>query len=250
MTRRLIVILLVLLETLPLYSSTPLLPEDTSSTPLPPADSSAVPVPRRKDGTRIYPDSAIYQGMNLHLELFTPILEAARSKGKVQNYEIGMSWRIKQRYYPTFELGYARAEIDAEGAHHFGQGAFFRAGVDLNGLKKRPERLNALLVGIRIGTAVQQYQLTDVRVIAPYWDGGQPYQFDFPKQTGVDCWGELVFGCQVQVWEGFQMGWNLRLKLLMTRTSKTNGSLPAYIPGYGYRDDTNWGINYNIGYYF
>ena len=202
-----------------------------------------------------YPQSTIhkdtiYEGINLKLDLFTPVLELARSKGKVQSYEIGVSCRLKQRYYPTLELGYARAQIDADGAHHFGQGGFFRAGLDLNGLKKRPDRLNALLVGIRIGTAIQQYQLTDITVSSPFWFGDEPYRFDLDKKVGTDCWGEVVFGCQVQVYKGFQMGWNLRLKLLMTRTAKDGGGLPAYIPGYGFRDDTNWGINYTIGYYF
>lgn len=207
-------------------------------------------VKRLKDGTRVYADTAIYQGMNIHLDLFTSILELARSKGKVQSYEIGLSWRLKQRLYPTLELGYARAQIEAEGALHNGQGGFFRVGLDLNGLKKHPERLNALLVGVRIGTAVQDYQLTNIQVRSPYWDGGVPYRFDFPRKVGADCWGEVVLGCQVQVWEGFQMGWNFRLKILFTRTAKDGGGLAAYIPGFGYRDDTNWGINYYIGYHF
>lgn len=250
MTPRLLLILLAVLDTLLLYSSTPL-PQD--SLPAQRSDSLSAEgdltgeaglSAKRSDSV------AVYEGINLKLDLFTPVLELARSKGKVQNYEIGVSCRLKQRYYPTLELGYARATIDADGAHHFGQGGFFRAGVDLNGLKKRPERLNALLVGIRIGTAIQQYQLTDITVTSPFWFGNEPYRFDLDKKVGTDCWGEVVFGCQVQVYKGFQMGWNLRLKLLMTRTAKDGGGLPAYIPGYGFRDDTNWGINYTIGYYF
>ncbi len=211
---------------------------------------SVVVVPRHKDGTRIYSDSAIYQGMNLKLEIFTPILELARSKGKVQSYEIGMNWRLKQRIYPTLELGYARADITADGGHHKGQGGFGRVGIDINGLKKNPSRLNALLVGIRIGTAVQNFSISDIPVNVPYWDAGQPSLFNYDPRMKTDAWGEVVMGCQVQVWEGFQMGWNIRLKVLMTRTDKHNGPLPGYIPGYGYRDDTNWGINYYIGYHF
>lgn len=205
---------------------------------------------RNKDGTRIYSDSAIYQGMNLKLELFTPILEAVRSKAKVQSYEIGMNWRLKQRYYPTLELGYAWADIAADGGHHKGQGAFARVGVDLNGLKKHPEKLNALLVGVRISTALQQFSITDVEVNNPYWEGTQPYLYSYAPRFKADVWGEVGVGAQVQVWEGFQMGWSLRMKILMTRKDKHNGPLPAYIPGFGYRDDTNWGINYYIGYHF
>lgn len=208
------------------------------------------PVLRNKDGTRIYSDSAIYQGMNIKLELFTPILEAVRSKSKVQSYEIGMNWRLKQRLYPTLELGYAQADLTAEGGHHKGQGGFARVGIDLNGLKKHPERLNALLVGIRLGTAVQQFSITDIDLHNPYWEGDYPFRFDFDPQIKTDIWGEVCAGAQVQVWEGFQMGWTLRIKILITRTDKQNGPLPAYIPGFGYRDDTNWGINYYIGYHF
>ncbi len=203
-----------------------------------------------KDGTRIYSDSAIYQGMNIKLELFTPILEAVRSKGKVQSYEIGMNWRLKQRIYPTLELGYAQADITADGGHHKGKGGFGRVGIDINGLKKHPERLNALLVGVRIATAVQQFSITDIDVHNPYWNEHQPFRFDFDPRVKADVWGEVCIGTQVQVWEGFQMGWSLRMKILITRKDKNNGPLPAYIPGFGYRDDTNWGINYYIGYHF
>lgn len=208
-------------------------------------------VQRNKDGTRIYSDSAIYQGMSIKIDLFTPILEVTRSKGKVQSYEISMNWRLKQRIYPTLELGYAMADITADGGHHIGKGGFGRVGVDINGLKKNPSRLNALLVGFRVGTAVQNFSITEIPVNSPYWNVDEPYHFDFEQHNKADVWGEVVMGCQVQVWEGFQMGWDIRLKILMTRTDKKNHyPLPGYIPGFGYRDETNWGINYYIGYHF
>ena len=42
---------------------------------------------RLKDGTRIYSDSVIYQGMNLKLDIATTILEAALSKGDILSFE-------------------------------------------------------------------------------------------------------------------------------------------------------------------
>ena len=42
---------------------------------------------RLKDGTRIYSDSVIYQGMNIKLDLATTILEAAMSKGNILSFE-------------------------------------------------------------------------------------------------------------------------------------------------------------------
>ncbi len=204
-------------------------------------------VERKKDGTRIYGDSALYQGMSLKVDIGNTLLEIGLSKAKVQSYEMAMNWRIKQRFFPTLELGYARGEQSTDGADYSGQGGFARVGLDFNGLKKHPENPNALLVGVRIGTAVQQYDLTGVTLNSNYW-GEQ--KADYLKQIGADCWGEVVAGCQVQVWEGLQMGWYVRFKVLFTRKAKDNYVLPYYLPGYGYRQDTNWGVNYYIGYWF
>lgn len=205
-------------------------------------------VPRMKDGTRIYPDSAIYQGMNIKLDIGTTILEAALSKGQNISVEAALNIRLKQRYYPTFELGYARARSQADGGIYNGEGGFMRIGLDINGLKKHPERLNSLLVGVRLGTALQQYDLTNVTLNDRYWQ--TTVNQDFRNQFGADCWGEVVAGCQVQIWEGLQMGWYVRLKMLFTQESSEHKVLPYYIPGFGYRDNTNWGLNYYIGYKF
>ena len=203
---------------------------------------------RLKDGTRIYSDSVIYQGMNIKLDLATTILEAAMSKGDVLSFEVAWNIRLKQRFYPTLEGGYVKANTYADGGTHKGQGGFFRVGLDINGLKKHPERLNAAMVGIRIGTSMQNYDLLNVEMNDFYW--GPEKRLDFINQFRADCWGEVVGGCQVQVWEGFQMGWYVRLKILFTRTAKEGEVMPYYIPGFGYRDETNWGVNYYIGYKF
>jgi len=211
------------------------------------AYADATAVERKKDGTRIYSDSAIYQGMSLKLDLGNTLLELGLSKAQIQSYEIAMNWRLKRRIFPTLELGYARGNRSTNEMGYRGQGGFARVGLDFNGLKKHPENPNALLVGLRIGTAVQQYDLTGVTLNDSYWSAGK---VDYLNQIGADCWGEVVAGCQVQVWEGLQMGWYIRFKILFTRTAKDNHVLPYYLPGYGYRQDTNWGINYYIGYWF
>lgn len=211
------------------------------------ANADSVSVMRHRDGTRIYADTAVYQGMSLKLDIANMIIEPATSKGKVQNYELAMNWRLKQRFFPTLELGYVLAEASAEGGQHSGYGGFGRVGLDVNGLKKHPENPNALLVGLRVGTALQRYSLTDVTLNASYWGD---VLVDYPNKFRADCWGEVVAGCQVQVWEGFQMGWFLRFKILFTRKAKEGNVMPYYIPGFGYRDDTNWSINYYIGYAF
>lgn len=193
-----------------------------------------------------YADTAIYQGMSIKLDIAMPILELARSAGKVQDYEMALNVRLAKRFYPTLELGYAIADVTADGGHYSGQGGFMRLGMDLSALKKGVGE-NCLMVGLRFAGAYQGFQVTDVPVYGDYWP--MP-NMNYYNQHKFDCWGEIVAGCQVQIWKGFQMGWYVRLKLLFTRTDKHGDALPAYLPGFGYRNDTNWGINYFLGYKF
>lgn len=192
-------------------------------------------------------DTSVYQATYLKLDLFNTAYEAIRSKGEVQDYELMVSVRLRQRFYPAIELGYAQARDSAEGGHYAGKGGFIRLGTDINGLKKHPESPHALLVGVRIATAVQGYELTGLYRHDDYW---QTPRANYSGLTRADVWGEVVGGCNVQIAGGFHMGWYIRLKVLFTRTASNNGPLPYYIPGFGYRDDMNWGFNYYIGYRF
>ena len=195
---------------------------------------------------REYGDSTIYQGMSLKLDIANPILELARSQGKVQDYEAALNVRLANRFYPTLELGYAIAATSADGGNYSGQGGFARLGMDLSALKKGKTE-NCLMVGLRLAGSYQGFQITEVPVYDGFWQLPNTNYYD---QHKFDCWGEIVAGCQVQIWKGFQMGWYVRLKFLFTRTDKQGDALPAYLPGFGYRNDTNWGINYFLGYKF
>lgn len=197
---------------------------------------------------REYGDTAIYQGINLKLDILTPVLEVARSKGQLQSYEVALNCRLAQRYFPTLELGYAFGKTGIDDRIYDGQGGFARVGLDLNGLKKNPNSQNALLVGLRFGGAYQKYDLMNVSMNDNYWQ--HCLTRNFMGQTRFDCWGEVVGGCQVQIAGGFTMGWYLRLKILMTRKAKEEGVLPYYVPGFGFRDDTNWGLSYYLGWKF
>ena len=188
----------------------------------------------------------VYQGVNLKLDIAMPVIEAARSAGKIQDYELAINVRLKNRFYPTLELGYALAECGADGAQHKGLGGFARIGLDLAVVKKGATE-NNLLAGVRLAGAYQNYDLTNVCVQTDYW---QTSGWNFYDQNRFDCWGEVVVGCQVYLWKGLHMGWFGRIKLLMTRNAKEGNVLPYYVPGLGFRNDLNWGFNYYIGYRF
>ena len=196
---------------------------------------------------REYADTAVYQGMSVKLDIGTSVLELARSAGKIQSYEAAINVRLAKRFYPTLEAGYAMAERGADGGMHKGQGGFGRLGMDLAVVKKGASE-NNMLVGLRFGGAYQGYDLLNVKQHTEYFP--KLPTISFYDQQRFDCWGEIVAGCQVQVYKGFQMGWYIRMKLLFTRNAKEGEVMPYYIPGLGFRKDFNWGFNYYLAYKF
>lgn len=187
----------------------------------------------------------VYQGVTIKLDLMNSILEPALSHGHNRSYEGAVSVRLKERYYPTLEGGYARAESGADGGQYSGKGGFFRVGIDLNGLKKHTKTWDALLIGVRIGTGLQNYRLTDVRL-----NDIADTRIDYPTVFRADCWGEVALGCQVNIVKGLIMGWSVRAKILFTGNPAGNGTESYYIPGFGYRQSINGGVNYYIGWKF
>ena len=189
----------------------------------------------------IHDTVSIYNGTILKLDIASPVITPAVYKWKMQHYEIGANVRLKDRFFPTAELGYAGGQTNrGDSVSYKGDGGFIRLGVDINPLKKHPESPHALLVGVRIGTAVQGYKHQLKTSAKPY-------------SVAADCWGEVVFGCQVHVIAGFYMGWIGRVKFLFTRELECTPAQQMnaiYIPGYGNRGNMSWGINYHLGWRF
>lgn len=186
-----------------------------------------------------------YQGVIVKIDMMNSVLEPVLSRGANQNYEASISVRLKERLYPTLEGGYAHCSASADGGQHQGRGGFGRVGMDINGLKKHVHTFDALLIGIRIGTGMQNYTLTDVRT-----NDAIDSRIDFPTRFRADCWGEVMLGCQVNIVSGLIMGWSARLKFLFTNKASGNAPVPYYIPGFGYRDNMNGGVSYYIGWRF
>lgn len=194
--------------------------------------------------------------MSIKLDVGATALALGISKGQIQHYELGMNWRLINRLYPTFEAGYAGTlpatsanpsrgeQIRGDSLHYRGQGGFIRVGLDINPLKKSAATSpHALLVGVRLGTAVQQMSQENSNSPAVTYNG-----------VRADCWGEVVAGCQVDVYKGLTMGWMGRIRFLFTRAVPTDRvealTVPLYIPGYGHYDTMAWGLSYYIGYKF
>jgi hypothetical protein len=186
------------------------------------------------------PKEDIYQGTTSRVDLLNPVLDLARSEWHTYSVEAAVNVRLKNRFYPTLEFGYADRFLqvkDAATPLYDGRGGFARIGLDINPLKKHPEQRSAFLIGVRLGTSLQQLSVTgDGYVVNGAWV--------------ADVWGEIGAGVQVDIYKGFNMGWAIRMKFLFTRASHDEYTTPYYVPGFGYWDTMNWGFNYYIGYTF
>lgn len=174
----------------------------------------------------------IYQGTTVKLDILSPLLVSGLSHWTIQHYEVAVNVRLANRFYPTLELGYAGGQTQqGDSIYYNAHGGFFRAGADINPLKRNPGSPHALLIGVRIGTGFQ------------------------PRK--VDCWGEIVAGCQVEICKvkntAFYMGWMGRFKILFTREAENLTAAemgPIYIPGFGHRSNLGWGASYHLGWRF
>jgi len=174
----------------------------------------------------------IYQGTTVKLDILSPLLVSGLNQWKIQHYELAVNVRLANRFYPTLELGYAGGLTQqGDSIYYNAHGGFFRAGADINPLKRNPGSPHALLIGVRVGTCFQ------------------------PRK--VDCWGEIVAGCQVEIAKvkntAFYMGWMGRFKILFTREADNLTAAemgPIYIPGFGHRSNMGWGASYHLGWRF
>ena len=178
-------------------------------------------------------NDSIYNATQIKLDIASPVVIAGTHQWQMQHYEIAANVQLARRFFPTLELGYSGGKTHrVDSIQYNAHGGFFRVGCDINPLKKKKDSPHALLVGLRLGPAVQTKGYTD-------------------------CWGEIIAGCQVEIAKvqktAFYMGWMGRFKVLFTRDKEgltADQMKPIYIPGFGNRDNIGWGLNYYLGWRF
>lgn len=147
------------------------------------------------------------------------------------------------RYYLAVELGRWERELSTDLEQYANRGNYFRLGVDVNFLKKDPEK-NMLFFGARYGHGTFS---EDISIISedPIWgDLTSSYANNNVRAN----WIELTTGLKVKVLGNFWMGYTARFKFGLN-TNAPRGFIPHDVPGYGktYNDNT-WGFNYYLIY--
>ena len=150
------------------------------------------------------------------------------------------------RYYLAAEYGAAsRNEVLATGGSYQNEGTYWRIGVDINLLKKDPDR-NMFFLGFRYGHASYSESL-DFVSSDPYFSS---FSSTLKNPAVTAAWGELTTGLRVKVWKEFWMGYTARMKF--AGSAKGDDAVGAYnVPGFGViGQGITWGFNYQLFWRF
>lgn len=144
------------------------------------------------------------------------------------------------RFFLTAELGYWGRDFTTEDEVYSNSGSYWRIGVDMNFLKKDPEK-NMFFLGARYGSGTfdetLSIQLNDT------WNQGSSV---FTNTDAKASWGEITGGLRVKVWKFLWLGYTARYKFALA-TKTTSNLVPTDVPGYGSTDKKHtWGFNYQV----
>lgn len=144
------------------------------------------------------------------------------------------------RYFLTAEFGTSERMTSIPDGTYENNGRYFRFGVDINFLKKDPDR-NMFFLGARYGRAFYDEKLA----YTTQSDFGD--QVKISENTGLSSgWLELTTGLKVKVWKIFWLGYTARMKFAPS-TLKDAPLAPYEIPGYGLTFKKPWwGFNYYL----
>jgi hypothetical protein len=171
----------------------------------------------------------------------------ALAKTQFQNNFSG--WEVSAdvdfyRYYLNIDYGHWGRNyetIDSVSSTTYGNdGNYWRVGVDVNFLKKDPDR-NMFFIGLRYGRS-RFNEYSTVSVYDPLWG-----QIDrtYTNENMKARWFELTSGIKVKIWKMIWMGYNARFKFGLS-TDKNREMLAHDVPGYGRTDKENYYIMVRI----
>lgn len=191
---------------------------------------------------RIEKDSIpLFRGFAVSVDLVGPAMLALGDYGE---YEAALKLNLHDQYFPTFELGYGKADHNDEvtSLNYKTSAPYFRIGCDLNLLKNK-HAANRLYGGLRFGMTSYKVDLSRPGLIDPVWTGDASFNIE-----GMKCsmaWLEVVFGLDAEIWGPVHLGWNIRYKRRISHDDDAVGTT-WYVPGYGKNGDTRIGANFLV----
>jgi len=177
-------------------------------------------------------------GFRVGVDLVSPIV--SRVSDNFTGWEVNADIDI-YRFYLAADYGHWAATEPLKNGYYENDGKYARLGIDINFLKKDPDR-NMFFLGFRIGrstfkdSAAFTFEDTYYKTISK----------NLVNENLIGHWAELTTGLRVRMWRFFWMGYTARMKFSPSVTGE--GELTSYdIPGYGVASrKLYWGFNYQL----
>ena len=186
-------------------------------------------------------DVPFFKGLALSVDLVGPAEMIISDYGQ---YEAGLKINLKDRYFPTVELGLGKADHDDDVTQicYKTSAPYAKVGIDFNILKNKHD-IYRLYAGARYAFTSFEYDLSHPAMTDPVWGSEAEY-----SANDVKCsyhWFEALVGVDAKIWGPLHLGWSLRYK---SRLSNKDGKVGEawYVPGFGKGGGSNIGGTFNI----
>ncbi|MDD4771875.1 MAG: DUF6048 family protein [Bacteroidales bacterium] len=176
-----------------------------------------------------------FNGMTLGLDVSGPASLLINGSG---TGAVKMDVNVRNKYFPTIELGRAKWDKTNDLAHRFQTvGNFAKIGLNLPISIKGDRAENAFLAGIHYGYSRFSYDIDNI-LLDNYWGSTALRLQDETARVG---WLELSLGVRVRAFGPIGLGWTFQYKRSLHQKNGSH-SVPSYIPGYGQNTKPSAGI--------
>lgn len=179
-------------------------------------------------------------GVQVSYNLAGTVMKMASDYGE---YEGAVKVSLKNKFFPTFEMGYGMSEHDRDEIttiHAKSSAPYFRLGCDYN-IAKNKQDIYRILLGVRYAFSKFDFEV-DAEPTDPVWGNKTSYSI---KENCNYHWTEVLFGVDAKIWGPLHLGWSIRYKLKLSSKEGSSGDL-WYIPGFG-KQGNSIGGTFNVG---
>ena len=171
---------------------------------------------------------SFFKGFAVCADIVGPVQLAVSDYGQ---YEAGVRINLKDRYFPTIEIGIGKADHNEETTliGYKTSAPYGKIGCDFN-LMKNKHDIYRILGGFRYAYTSFKYDLTHPDVTDPVWKGETPY-----GGVDINCsyhWLEFLVGVDAKIWGPLHLGWTIRYRKRLTSDEGSMGNA-WYVPGFG-----------------
>ncbi|MBM6993213.1 MAG: hypothetical protein I3J02_08120 [Prevotella sp.] len=182
-----------------------------------------------------------FRGIQVKADLVGLVQKLVSDYGQ---YEAGVRVNLKDKYFPTIELGLGKADHNdiVTQISYKTSAPYGKIGADFNIMKNKHD-IYRVYVGFRYGYTSFKFDVDHPDMIDPVWGGTTPFTGHNIKANYH--WMELLASIDAKIWGPVHMGWSARYK---RRLHYNNGELGNvwYVPGFGKQGSTRLGGTFDI----